>query len=252
MEFLELDNDLNHLPSSLEELTLSGFSSALHHLPPNISSLSLFTDSCPSFVHVSPSISLFMHSFDTKGFEEYPAALTHLKLSQIFSPFPPNLTHLYLDLYDEKHSFPHSLLYMKISKCTQLIDGAIPPFLTTLVLGYSFNQPLDHLPSSLKSLLILSTEFNKPIDHLPSSLTELCVGNAFNQNVDHLPSSLCKLVFGPHFNQPVNLLPFSLTDLTFGREFNHPIDFLSTNIQKHFFCFVFFVLFLIPLIFIIY
>ncbi len=90
-----------------------------------------------------------------------------------------------------------------------------------------FNQPVDNLPSDLKSLTF-GNNFNQPVDNLPSDLKSLTFGNNFNQPVDNLPSSLESLTFGNNFNQPVDNLPFSLEYLSMG-------DFFEQELNQQFF-----------------
>lgn len=234
LQFDDWNSNIDHLPSSLIVFRLSGFTviSKLDHLPLNMIHLSLQYPLCFPPLLPSSLSSLVLARADQSTI--FPDALTHLRIGQIACPLPSNLTHLHLDNYGSEYPFPHSLQYLQMSHgFDQSLYGVLPPFLTVLVLRSDSNLPVDHLPSSLKSLLISSTPsggFNRSIDHLPSSLTELDVGNSFNQSVNQLPSSLLSLTFGASFNQPINNLPSSLTDLVFGFKFNQPINVPPRNI----------------------
>lgn len=50
--------------------------------------------------------------------------------------------------------------------------------MTTLILGESFNNPIDNLPLTLK-YLELGKKFNQPIDNLPHSLTHLKISCSY-------------------------------------------------------------------------
>ncbi|GAM17281.1 hypothetical protein SAMD00019534_004560 [Acytostelium subglobosum LB1] len=111
-------------------------------------------------------------------------------------------------------------------KTTPLV---LPPSLTKLTFGKSFDQHLDPgvLPISLTELTF-GTSFNQSLDDgtLPRMLNTLIFGANYNQpffNDDILPPTLTKLHFGSNFDQHIPILPVSLLELVFGFRFNHPI-----------------------------
>ena len=63
-----------------------------------------------------------------------------------------------------------------------VLPDPLPPCLSSLVFGNSFNQPVDYLPSSI-SHLQFGQKFNQPIDHLPPRLISLQLGYYFNHPV---------------------------------------------------------------------
>ena len=83
-------------------------------------------------------------------------------------------------------------------------------------MGFSFNQCLDNLPSSIVNLT-LDYSFNKPINNLPSFIISLTLGNIFNQCLDNLPSSINKITFkscsglNTEFNLEIKKIPPNLT-----------------------------------------
>lgn len=107
------------------------------------------------------------------------------------------------------------------------------PALTRLQLGIHFNQPIDHLPSSLIHLYFpYASSFNHSVDHLPASLQTLTFAGAFNRPVDHLPQFLIVLAFkGSKFNQPLHHLPPFLQELTIWSVFSEGIT-LPPSLQE--------------------
>ena len=66
--------------------------------------------------------------------------------------------------------------------------------------GKKFNHPIERLsfPNSLQNLEFnYDSEFSQPIDNLPSGLKTLIMGSSFVERVDNLPDSLKKLTFLP-------------------------------------------------------
>ena len=135
----------------------------------------------------------------------------------------PNLTHLV---------FPHNSWF------NQSIDF-LPKSLTHLILGHSFNRRIDHLPgitapgcspmSNLPNLISLKLcgQFNQPLNHLPPSLKILELNGEFNQPLDQLPFALEVLILNNKFDQSINLAPKSLIKLTLGHKFNQSIEVLK-------------------------
>jgi FNIP Repeat len=65
----------------------------------------------------------------------------------------------------------------------------LPPTVTTISIGFSFNQPLEYLPSSVEHLTI---NCNLPLDHLPASLKYTASINLLT--ILLLPSQVCQLL----------------------------------------------------------
>eukprot|EP01111_Echinosteliopsis_oligospora_P008000 TRINITY_DN2338_c0_g1_i1.p1 TRINITY_DN2338_c0_g1~~TRINITY_DN2338_c0_g1_i1.p1 ORF type:complete len:187 (-),score=15.20 TRINITY_DN2338_c0_g1_i1:149-709(-) len=78
--------------------------------------------------------------------------------------------------------------------------------------GVNFNQQVDKLPSSLRTLQFGGpyNQFNQTVNNLPGSLTYVKFGDRFNQPINMLPSTITRLVLGKYFRQPLNCLPSSL------------------------------------------
>lgn len=81
-------------------------------------------------------------------------------------------------------------------------------FITEIIFGYFFNQPIDDLPNSIK-YLTLGQYFNQPLNKLPKSITHLTIGFAFNQTLDKLPDSIVVLTiyYYETFIRLINSLP---------------------------------------------
>jgi hypothetical protein len=99
-------------------------------------------------------------------------------------------------------------------------------FIENIYFGWKFNQPIDHLPNSLKRL-VFGNNFNHPVDYLPNSLKRLVFGKKFNCTVDHLPNSLKYLEFGNNFDKSIEFLPKSIQYLTVGIDItNHNLCYI--------------------------
>jgi hypothetical protein len=172
---------------------------------------------------------------------------------------------------------PIDFTYLDNLKCLQIINedfdqsiDKLPDSVQEIVLGRSFNQPvnkwpanlkylhflrdpkfnqsLDNLPYGIKEINIESTggnsKFNQPVDNLPDTLKLLNLGGGFNQPVDNLPESLEQLGFGWYyfeeynidssFNQPIDNLPKKLKVLTLGDSFFQPINNLPNGLKELF------------------
>ena len=99
----------------------------------------------------------------------------------------------------------------------------IPETVENLRFGYSFNQPVNKLPTSL-TYLTFGYNFNQSVKRLPLLLEEIEFGHLFNQPVDMLPQSIQKLIFGYSFNHSVDNLPLSIQNLIIGYCFNKPVN----------------------------
>ncbi len=97
----------------------------------------------------------------------------------------------------------------------------LPPSLTQLFFGESFNQPIVIPPNVVH--LIFGHNFNQPLENLPNSLLYLELGNTFNHPITALPPNLLHLTFGNNFNHPLTNLPESLTYLYLGADFDQVV-----------------------------
>ncbi|EGC38057.1 hypothetical protein DICPUDRAFT_149339 [Dictyostelium purpureum] len=115
----------------------------------------------------------------------------------------------------------------------------ITPHLETLILSYSFNQPLHELFNSTNSRnlvsLNLGCDFDSPIQEgvLPVNLKYLKLSDRFNHRLiaGALPQSLESIVFGNDFNQPLLPLdlPSNLVSIQFGNCFDQPLYFINDS-----------------------
>ncbi|KAN0053167.1 hypothetical protein ACTA71_006691 [Dictyostelium dimigraforme] len=91
--------------------------------------------------------------------------------------------------------------------CYTLPMLSVKESLTSLVLGESFNQPIDFQQLVNLKTLIFGNFFNQPLKptQLPKSLTYLEFGHAYNQKIPYgvLPTSLETLKLGPSFNKMI-------------------------------------------------
>lgn len=99
----------------------------------------------------------------------------------------------------------------------------------------SFNNDVNHLPTTLKQLS-LGDSCEKPVNNLSPALTELFLGCSFNCTVNSLPPGLLVLQLNGAFNQSLNCLPLSLTKLSFTQYpiFNQPLDSLPHPLLNYF------------------
>ncbi|KAN0018601.1 hypothetical protein ACTFIU_008529 [Dictyostelium citrinum] len=91
--------------------------------------------------------------------------------------------------------------------CYTLPMLSVKESLTSLVLGESFNQPIDFQQLVNLKTLVFGNFFNQPLkpSQLPKSLTYLEFGHAYNQKIQYgvLPTSLETLKLGPSFNKMI-------------------------------------------------
>lgn len=95
----------------------------------------------------------------------------------------------------------------------------LPQGTTHITLGVQFNQLLENIPASVKSITIgnsfYQSYFNQPLDTLNSGVEELkIISRTFNQSPVNLPPTLRNVVIvSPVFNYPLNLFPDSVETL---------------------------------------
>ena len=120
----------------------------------------------------------------------------------------------------------------------------IPSTITHIDLSgcYWYNKPLDWLPSNIINIEICG-EFNQPIDNLPLSLKSLKIESEdFNQSINKLPPKLEQLIINAdNISTPIISLPFGLKkldlDLNLDEECMIKIKKLPSKLT-HFCCFL--------------
>jgi len=104
-------------------------------------------------------------------------------------------------------------MYPKYAKYIHFVAYTIeiPPFVTHLIFGNNFNEPIKNI--------------------IPHSVTHLNFGCCFNQPIEELPPSITHLTFGVYFDQPIqHIIPRLVTHLTFGRMLKQPIDNIPPSV----------------------
>lgn len=186
--------------------------------------------------NVKSLVLLSSHNYNLIPVAPYIKTLSVLANVPITAAQYPNLTDLYINNNNHFTQYVDDLpsTLLKLTLYSGFIDKSIDhllPNLVELLLDYTFNRRIDLLPNSLTKLeFVIHGQFNQPVDHLPSSLLTLILPESFNQPIDHLPQSLQTLSLGRHFNQPVDQLPSYLQILILGDTFNHPIDHLPPGL----------------------
>ena len=142
------------------------------------------------------------HLFPHPGF----SVLSLLSLLSLLPPLPSlspiSPAHIFSDgrTYYEKDLATHPCkTLVRENSLNHSQPLALPPALTYLSLGSSFNQPLD-VPPSLTNLSV-GDNFNHPLT-LPQYLVNLHMGNNFNRNL-LLPPDLKQVHLGSRFCSPV-------------------------------------------------
>lgn len=115
------------------------------------------------------------------------------------------------------------------SKFDKPIDNKLPQGITTLILGWSFNQTVCNLPLTLKEI-IFGHDFDKPVDNLPFTLEIIVFGYSFNHLIDNLPNSIKIISLGDSFNQLLDDLPNGIETLCIGKNFSYPINNLPKSL----------------------
>jgi len=260
------------LPPHLTKLTWRALDTVsakkLSALPQSLTSLSL-TGSLDedAFVEVTLSLPPLLKHLELgdvafQSIESLPSSLEELRLSQQVD-YKHELRHATLRRLQLPENYPHVVRACDFPSLQQLhvfhnqqplddlpasltdltVDGhnpvlqqdlsRLPSSLQKLTLRGSFNQPLNHLPATLKVLRFDQfSEFTQPLDDLPPALEELHLPAWFNHPLDRLPQSLRILTFerDGNFNHPLNNLPNSLTELRLGSAFDQPLQRLPLNL----------------------
>jgi hypothetical protein len=176
------DQPVDHLPSSLTKLLLGKhFNQSIDNLPTSLQILHIMSNNFNKPLdHLPPLSSL---SLENTRFhyqiDNLPLTLTYFFFSSriwFTHPLwhlPPSLRYITLEFSyacPEIYFLPsHSLTMFKSSgNFNQQVDN-LPPTLTSLYLGSSFNHRIDHLPS--KSQVPLSLLFVQPAIRPPSPLS---------------------------------------------------------------------------------
>jgi len=115
-------------------------------------------------------------------------------------------------------------------------EGQLSNHLTHLTLDHAFDQPLHHLPETLRFLIARGELVKHPrLSGLPSTLEYLELSGCFDHELTGLPRSLKRLLLGNAFNQPIKALPPELTHFSVGDKFNQPLDgvFAACSFLNH-------------------
>ena len=136
-----------------------------------------------------------------------------------------------LDFYiKNKHNNDFDYSKQFGSKFNNPIDNKLPKNIICLILGWSFNQPVDNLPMSLIEITF-GHDFNHPVDNLPFSLVSIAFGFKFNKSISNLPNTIKEIVMGSEFNQPIDDLPNGLEKITLGKCFTCGINNLPNSLK---------------------
>jgi len=162
------------LPQNLTHLTFGNDFNQKVDLPHNLTHLT-FGNNFNQKVNLETNLTHLTFGLYFNQKVDLPPNLTHLIFGNWFNQkvdLPQNLTHLTLDWnFNQKVDLPWNLkyLYLYCKKTTSIIDY-LPDSLEELKLGYYFNDSLDNLPISLKTLKI-SDEYDKnKLKNLPKNV----------------------------------------------------------------------------------
>ncbi len=109
------------------------------------------------------------------------------------------------------------MIYVNYISSNNII--APPNSVTSITFSFSFNRSVDTFLPPFLTHIIFGSYFNQPVHSLPPSLKYIHFGDSFNQPVANLPPLLTHLRFGYSFSQEANALPASIVHLTFGEGF---------------------------------
>jgi hypothetical protein len=180
--YTEFDQSIDNLPYGLYSLFIEGgtFDQSIQSLPPDLEILHL----------------------DTYG-------LTVLDLDFL----PDKLKYLHLSANScgaKVEKLPHTLGHLSLtteSDQTPIPILALPPDLAVLALGGNYNPSgLGKLLPPRLTSLSLGYSFNEPLDSLPPSLVYLCVSLGYSQQLPTLPQTL------RYFEQKSTDLDLTATD----------------------------------------
>ncbi len=209
-------------PPKLRKLELTWVGGRIDHFPPLLEHLTL-----KNYTH---------------RIKKFPEGLISLQLPRLLGPLPSGLKSLTLRCDDELKGIPDGLevlvlqgwfnqplpaLALKHLSLSSAFNQPIvvPSGLKVLHFGQDFDQPLDHLPPTLKELTFdWKSDFNKTLHCLPDSLEILSMGKRFNRPLHRLPTSLKILRFGSGFNQRLPGLPPHLIELYLGYYYDKSLD----------------------------
>lgn len=98
----------------------------------------------------------------------------------------------------------------------------IPKSVTHIILGNSFNLPINNFHDGL-IYIKFGGEFNQSMGTInncfPQSMKEIHFGNKFDQSLDNLPNNLTHLSLGKFFSKSIKNIPTSITHLHLGNDF---------------------------------
>jgi hypothetical protein len=134
----------------------------------------------------------------------------------------------YVELLDPEYEYSNDEIIINLIKNYGIVRfmndyvaeiNWLPQGTTHITLGIQFNQLLENIPASVKSITIgnsfYQSYFNQPLDTLNSGVEELkIISHTFNQSPVNLPPTLRNVVMvSPVFNYPLNLFPDSVETL---------------------------------------
>jgi len=120
----------------------------------------------------------------------------------------------------------------------------LTPEIDTIILNFLFNQKIDNLPPTIKTLEFLDgtidyndgpreySIFDHPVEKLPTSIEKIKFGYSFNQPIGMLPRGIRYLEFGEEFDQSVDNLPPGLKTLIVKTRFNQCLDNLPDGLEE--------------------
>lgn len=139
--------DFDHLPASLENLTLSFVGVGLFNLPTTLRHLTIIRCECWFAL-------------------DYLPPLVYLCIGCAIKPALVDLDYL-----------PSTLRTLSLrGRVNASVDNLPTGLLRLYIYSNCFDQPLDHLPSGLLVLRLEADKFQQPLDYLPLSLQCLYLG----------------------------------------------------------------------------
>lgn len=215
LEFMgRYEQIINKYPNNLINLTFDSYNHELKNLPNKLEEFNI-----------------------NKDYDQYLTNLpVSLKVISILSKFNKSINVLQPQIIQ----LQNDIILDNYSYLTKIILGShfnqpiyyLPPSLQEITFGPSFNQPIDFRNTNLITISF-GRDFNQYIDRLlPSSLKNLYLSTAFNKPINKLPKSIKHLVLGNKFNRSINSLPENLESLTIQGVFNHSLDNLPCNLKK--------------------
>lgn len=158
------------------------------------------------------------------------------KITYCINDYYDLLHDIYIKSNKTENTYPNYDCYfngysVSNSQFNKKVNNIFPEQITSLILGWSFNQSVDNLPLSLKEITF-GHEFNNLVDNLPFNLEIIIFGHKFNSPINNLPNSIKSLFLGNMFNQPIDDLPNTLERLHLGNSFDNQINNLPIGLLE--------------------